>query len=304
MTIDAIAGDIGMIEVGRQPGHCGVAIVTIVAAGYMICILAGCRRAVVTRSAAADHLRVVDSHHRRKACRAVTIFANITGLYVCRTLADATGSVVAAHAITDNTDMIESCRYPCSRVVTGIALIVRGNVSRDFTGGLYAVVATHATSGKRRVVDVRHDAPARRNMAVRTFADRRNVVSRLRRGAYEAALRMATGTCGIRRAERATDVTGFAADVGMAAVEDKSGAEVIEILLCFGIAGAKQTRGKYAQQQKSCQVSRSGCLMLMFQFGLHHRNDLTSLNESAVWHRPQSGPNSPSWTSSARWQLR
>ena len=65
MTIDAVACDIGMIEVGRNPRRGRMAIVAGVAAGDVSCMLARCRRPIMAGEAGADDLRMVHGIGRR-----------------------------------------------------------------------------------------------------------------------------------------------------------------------------------------------------------------------------------------------
>ena len=98
--------------------------------------------------------------------------------------------------------------------------------------------------------------------------------------------------CG--RAEGRPDVTAVARDVDVRAVKNETGAEVIECLLRRGGLRAEQARcenGDERQYQQSL-IRFAGCPVV--PDSAYHCKDLTSLNESAVWQRAQSDPNSPS----------
>ena len=65
VTVDAIADDIEVIEVGRQPGDGRMTVIAIIAACDMCQVFPDRCNAVVTGSARAQHLRVVDRIDRR-----------------------------------------------------------------------------------------------------------------------------------------------------------------------------------------------------------------------------------------------
>ena len=61
VAADAVARDVHVIEIGREPGDGRVAVVAIIAARDMSRVLAGCRVAVMTGNAGSEYLGVV--HH-------------------------------------------------------------------------------------------------------------------------------------------------------------------------------------------------------------------------------------------------
>lgn len=79
VTADAIAADVGVIEVCGDPAGRKVAIRAVITARQVGRCLAGCNRAIVTGLATADYLQVIYGKRRRKGTRRVTIFANIRG---------------------------------------------------------------------------------------------------------------------------------------------------------------------------------------------------------------------------------
>ena len=64
VTAYAVAGDIDVVKIRRQPARGRVAIFAVVAARYVRRVLPGCYHAIVTGAAGANHLRVVDRIHR------------------------------------------------------------------------------------------------------------------------------------------------------------------------------------------------------------------------------------------------
>ena len=77
MAADAIAGDVGVVEIGGQPRSRRMAVVTVVAATDVRLVLAGGDGAVVATAARADDLRMIDRESRYPSGCAVTVFAEI-----------------------------------------------------------------------------------------------------------------------------------------------------------------------------------------------------------------------------------
>ena len=78
-----------------------------VAAGDMCWVLAGRRDTVVAGTASADHLSVIDRHHRRKNIGCVAVLTDVRRLNVCRVLAGRVGAIVAADAVAGDIHVIE-----------------------------------------------------------------------------------------------------------------------------------------------------------------------------------------------------
>ena len=74
--------------------------------------------------------------------------------------------------------------------------------------------------------------------------------------------------------------------IGMRAVQNKAGTKVIKCRLRSDIFRREQTESGNRDQD---QIGKTYLLK-----NIRHWIDLTSENESAVWQRPQSVPNSPS----------
>ena len=60
MAANAVASDVYVIEIGRQPANCAVAVIAIVAAGDMCRVLARGNGAIVAGAATSQNLRVID----------------------------------------------------------------------------------------------------------------------------------------------------------------------------------------------------------------------------------------------------
>jgi hypothetical protein len=82
MAIDTVTGDIYVIEVCRQPTYCRMAIIAIITACYVRCVLTRCCVAVMTGSARAQYLCMVDRRRWHKCECAVAVFTDIAGRYV------------------------------------------------------------------------------------------------------------------------------------------------------------------------------------------------------------------------------
>jgi hypothetical protein len=95
VAAEAVTGEVGMINIRRDPARGCVTVVASVAAGYMRRILAFGDRAIVAGSTGTDHLCVVYPVCRREELTVVTVFTNVGRLDMCRTLADRSDTVVA-----------------------------------------------------------------------------------------------------------------------------------------------------------------------------------------------------------------
>lgn len=107
MAADTVAGNADMIEIGRQPGHCGVAIIAGIASCDMTRIFPGRNKAVMTGTASANDLRVIDRVGRHPNVGVVTVLTNVTGLYMGRILASRIRTVMAVDAVIRDADVVE-----------------------------------------------------------------------------------------------------------------------------------------------------------------------------------------------------
>jgi hypothetical protein len=92
---------------------------------------------------------------------------------------------------------------------------------------------------------------------------------------------MATGTSGVRWCEGSANVTAFAGNIQVRAIQHETRAEVIEGLLRSGIAGCEQAaenRSDNYQAPHPHDKMRGGS---DFRLCANHCNDLTSLKVSA-----------------------
>lgn len=118
-----------------------MAVITVVATAQMGRMLAGRSDSIVTASAAAEDLCVIDRIGRGEGDRVVAVLTHVGGLYVRRILAGCIGAVVAGRATASDIDVVKIGWNPCGAVVTVIAIVATGNVVRVFAGRDNAVVA-------------------------------------------------------------------------------------------------------------------------------------------------------------------
>jgi len=78
------------------------------------------------------------------------------------------------------------------------------------------------------MVHVDDGRPASSDMAVRTLTSSCYVIGRFRRRADKIAFRVTVSTRRVRWTEGTADVATFAGDIGMRAIENEAGTEVIE----------------------------------------------------------------------------
>ena len=105
-----VAGDAHVVEVRRQPGDGAVAIVAGITARDVSRVFPRRGDAIMTGSAASQYLGVIDGQDRRPQVRRMTIFADVCGLYVRRSLPGCVCAVMAAYAVAGNVHMVEICR--------------------------------------------------------------------------------------------------------------------------------------------------------------------------------------------------
>ena len=119
VTANAIADDIRVIKIRRQPRHGRVAIIAVVSAGNMRWVLACRDGAVMTGSASTDNLRVIDYHNRLKERCTVAIFTDVAGQYVILIFPNRVRTIVTTNAIARVVRMIKGCRYPAVGCMAG-----------------------------------------------------------------------------------------------------------------------------------------------------------------------------------------
>ncbi len=140
MASDAVAGNVGMIEICGNPTRSKVAVRTVIAANNVASILTRCNIAVMTRSATADDLRVVDGESRNEATRRMAILTNRCGENMHGVLSDRVITVVTGNAIADYIRVIKHRGQPCAGIVAIITLLAGRDVIGCLAGRLNTVV--------------------------------------------------------------------------------------------------------------------------------------------------------------------
>lgn len=98
----------------------------------------------------------------------MTVFANIRSLHMCQVLTRRCHTVMAADAITDNTDVVESRGSPRNRGMAVVAVIAAGNMSWMLANSDDAIMTRATGSDDLRVVDRKHGRKYVRVVAVLT----------------------------------------------------------------------------------------------------------------------------------------
>ena len=144
VTANAIAGDIRVIKIRRQPRHGGVAVIAVVPAGNMHWVLACRDGAVMTGCASTDNLRVIDYHNRLKERCTVAIFTDVAGQYVILIFPSRVRTIVTTNTIARVIRMIEGCWYPAVGRMAGIAVVTARDMGRVFANRDRIVVTGRA----------------------------------------------------------------------------------------------------------------------------------------------------------------
>jgi len=133
VTTNAIARVIRMIKGCRYPAVGRMAGIAVVAARDMGRVFANRDRIVMTGRASTDHLCVIHPIGRSKQDGIVAILTYVAGQYVIRIFANRVHAIVTVEAITRDVGVVEVCRQPGHRRMTGIAIITTGYVCRVFS---------------------------------------------------------------------------------------------------------------------------------------------------------------------------
>ena len=92
-----------------------MAVTAVGTAGDVRGVFTGCGNPIVTGTAFAQHLCVINSESRYPYIRVVAILADVCCLYVGEILAGGLDTVMAADAVTRNIHVIEVGRQPANR---------------------------------------------------------------------------------------------------------------------------------------------------------------------------------------------
>jgi hypothetical protein len=133
VTAEAIAAEISMVKICRQPGRSGVAIVTIVATCNVRRVLSVRDCSVMTRRARADDLGVINPVGRRPERNVMAILANIGRQDMIDIFASCVRTVVAAEAISSEIGMVKIRGHPGYCRVAVVTIFATGYMRGVFT---------------------------------------------------------------------------------------------------------------------------------------------------------------------------
>ncbi len=109
MAATAVAGNVRVVEIRRQPADGRVAVVAVIAARNVCRVFAGGCHAIMTGPAGPDYLCVIHREHWCPHVGRMAIFTDITGLNVRCILTGGIGAVVAGDTIASDIQMIKIC---------------------------------------------------------------------------------------------------------------------------------------------------------------------------------------------------
>ncbi len=111
---DTVRRYIGVIEIRREPADRRVAVVAVLPAGDVRGVLAGCNDAVMTISAGAQNLCVIDTKRRYPDVWGVAVFTDVSRGNMRRILARSFDAIVTVDAVACDIGMVEIGRQPAS----------------------------------------------------------------------------------------------------------------------------------------------------------------------------------------------
>jgi len=136
-----VTHDVVVAEIGGNPAVGSMAIITGIATGNVIDILALGNGAVVASYAGAEHLQVINPGSGCEQHHIVAILTDIGGLHVGWIFADSLNTVMAAKAITHDVVMIEVGGNPAVGGMAVVTTVATGNVIDTFAFGNRTVMA-------------------------------------------------------------------------------------------------------------------------------------------------------------------
>jgi hypothetical protein len=146
VATNTVSGDRVMVEVGRYPRRCRMAVIAAVAAGDMVGRFTIDDRIIVAARTFTINLRVIDLGDRRKTHRAMAILAKTRRRNVSDTSAGCSDAIVAARATGIDSEMIEKHREPTGGPVAAIALLLCRWMVWRLADALHIIVTTRATA--------------------------------------------------------------------------------------------------------------------------------------------------------------
>jgi len=136
VTTGAIIRYLGVFEIRRNPGICGVTQKTLCIRLNMLRMFTtrARNRAIVTTAAGTDHISVIHMTQRQPLCAVMTILADILGLNMCIPFTFDSNAIMTAETVPADVSMSKVCRFPCIGRMT-----IGTDVAADDVGGTFAL---------------------------------------------------------------------------------------------------------------------------------------------------------------------
>ncbi len=176
-----------MVEIRRNPGHCCVAVIAVIATADMSRVLAYSSCPVMTGIAGANDLRVIYRIHGHPDVGRMAVFADSRGLDVGWRLTRSVSAVVAVGAVTRDVHVIEIRGQPANRGMTIVTISSAVYMCRGLPGRYHAVMTGPASSEYLRVIDGERRRPNIRCMTVFADIGRLNMGERFA-GSFDAVM--------------------------------------------------------------------------------------------------------------------
>lgn len=130
VTTHAVVHNIGMVKISWHPGDRRVAVIAVIAAGYVGWVFTDGCKAIVAGITGTANLRVVDGVGWHPDVGRVTVFADLRRLDMGRVFAGCVGTIVATGAITRDVYVVKIRRQPANSGVTVIAVVAAIDMCR------------------------------------------------------------------------------------------------------------------------------------------------------------------------------
>jgi hypothetical protein len=125
-----ITSNVHVIEVRWQPAYSGVTVVTVVAAVYVVRMLASRDQAIMAGATSTHYLRVVDGESGVPHIRRVAVFTDVTCLNMRGWFAGRFYAVMAAYAVPGDIHVVKIRWQPGDRGMTVVACVAAVDVGR------------------------------------------------------------------------------------------------------------------------------------------------------------------------------
>ena len=153
VTTNAIARDIDVIEVGRDPRNRRMAVIAVFAARDVGRVLARGGVAIVAGSAGPEDLGMVDHVSRRKCHVVVAVLAYVARIDVRGVLTRGLHAIMTIDAVARDVGVIKIGWSPRDSGVPIVTIVAARDVGRMFSSCCIAVMACVAAAKYLRVID-------------------------------------------------------------------------------------------------------------------------------------------------------